>query len=738
MKTPLPLVVALGALLLPLLEAVPLEAQERERIAIQRLSGPIELDGLSDEPAWAGIQPLTMVMFQPTSGGEPSERTEFLLAHDGVHLYVAARMYDSDPRGIRATSLRRNDGSLTNDWFAISFDTFEDGQDAVSFGVTPSGVRTDLTYNEARDALNFDWNTFWDAAVRRTEDGWFAELRIPFSSLRFQDREGEVRMGMSAWRNVARRGEIHAFPAGAPELGFTSVIRPSQMHPIRLEGVRSRRPLYATPYLLGGGGYTTRLNGDQTGYDRRGEGVRDAGVDLKYGITSKMTLDLTYNTDFAQVEADDQQVNLTRFSLFFPEKRQFFQDRATVFEFATGGNDRLFYSRRIGLADGRPVPLYGGGRLVGRVGEWDVGLINMQSMAIDGLSSENFGVLRLRRPVLNPGSSLGGILTTRSGATDNVVYGLDGLLHLGGADYLTLNLAQSFTPGEGGLGGFADRALLRGRWARRGVDRLRYAFDLSHVGASFDPAMGYLQRSGHLRLGDRLSYGWRPGSGSVLRRHAVELTGYGYLRNADRSMESSAIGPAWRLETRSGHALTLSTTSQYEDLRREFRLSDDVRVPVGGHRFQSAGVRYEPSTAGLLRAGVTLEGGEFYDGRRMAAGVTPTWNISRHFEVGGAYQMNRIRFPARDQALTAHVARMRTRVMLDTRLSGAAFVQYNSASQSLSTNLRIRYNPREGRDLYLVYDEGLNTDRMGFDPVRPFSEARTLLIKYAHTVDLGF
>ncbi len=725
------------ALVLSLALAAPRPAAAQEPLLIPRLSGPVQLDGLSDELAWEAIAPLPMVMHAPTFGEVPSERTEIRVAHDGQYLYVAGRMYDSDPSGIRATSLRRDDASLSNDWVVINLDTFGDQENTNVIGVTPSGVRTDIAYNDVQGTLNFDWNTFWDAAVRRTEEGWFAEMRIPFSSLRFQERGGEVRMGMAVWRNIARKNEIAVFPAIPPKWNF-SILKGSQLQPVVLEGVRSRRPLYATPYLLGGTGFTNTLNAGRTGYDHRSQGVSDVGMDLKYGITNNLTLDLSINTDFAQVEADDQQVNLTRFSLFFPEKRQFFQERSSVFDFPTGGNDRLFYSRRIGLTSGNPVPLHGGARLVGRIGNWDVGLLNMQTNSFEGLPSENFGVLRLRRQVLNPNSYIGAIVTSRRGGSDNTLYGLDGLLRLRGQDYLTLNWAQSFTENEAEVDGLGARSLMRARWERRGVDGLRYAFDASRVGSVFNPALGYILRSDYTRLGDRISYGWRPGKESRLLRHMLSLEGAAYLRNRDGSTESSVIGPQWLLETKSGHTFTLSASTQYEDLPRDFRIADDVSVLEGRYRFQNAGISYSPSSASLLRSGASLEGGTFYDGWRVTAGITPTWNASRFLELGGAYQINRIEFPDRDQALTAHIARLRTRLMLNTRLSGAAFVQFNSATEAVSMNLRLRYNPREGNDLYVVYNEGLNTDRFGFDPVRPLTESRTLLVKYSHTVNLGF
>jgi hypothetical protein len=725
-------------LLLSLAAAAPGRAAAQEPLLIPRLSGPIVLDGFGDEPAWAEVEPLPMVMHTPTFGGAPSERTEVRVAHDGQYLYVAGRMYDSDPSGIRATSLRRDDASLTNDWFSISLDTFGDRENSILFGVTPAGVRTDGTYNDPRGSIGFDWNTYWDAAVRRTEEGWIAEIRIPFSSLRFQERDGRVEMGMSVWRSIARKNEVSVYPAIPPRWGLFSIMKPSQLQPVVLEGVRGRRPVYATPYLLGGAGFTHALDAGRTGYDRRDQGVRDAGVDLKYGITNNLTLDLSYNTDFAQVEADDQQVNLTRFSLFFPEKRQFFQERASVFEFNTGGNDRLFYSRRIGLVGGRPVPLHGGGRLVGRVGGWEVGALHMRTDDFEQLPGERFSVVRLRRQVLDPSTYVGAIVTHRGGGTENTAYGLDALVRLFGQDFLTLNWAQTFTDGEAEVDGFDDRSLMRARWERRGVDGLRYTFDASRVGAVFNPAMGYIVRGDYTRLGDRIAYGWRQGRESRLLRTRLSLVGSMFLRNADGTTESSVVGPEWYVATKSGRSLTLGAATQYEDLRRTFRIADGVTVPVGSHRFQTAALSYSPSSASLLRAGASLEGGGFYDGWRVAAGVTPTWNASRHLELGGSYQVNRVEFPERDQALTAHVARLRTRLMLSTRLTGAAFVQYNSAADAVSMNFRVRYNPREGNDLYIVYNEGLNTDRFGFDPVRPFTHTRTLLVKYSHTLDLGF
>ena len=712
--------------------------QAQEPLQIPLVTGPIQLDGLSDEPAWQAVPALSLVMHQPTFGASPTERTEVRIAHDGEYLYLAARMYDSDPDGIRATSLRRNDPSLTNDWVALQLDTAHDGENALVFAVSPAGVRTDIAYNDVRQTLNFDWNTFWDAEVQRTRDGWFAEIRIPFSSLRFTEVDGRVTMGMSVFRNIARKSELATFPAIRPDWGPTSRVKPSEMQVVVLEGVRSRTPLYLFPYAMGGASFTSPLDPQGTGYLRDHRTAGDVGMDAKFSLTSNLTLDLTYNTDFAQIEADDQQVNLTRFPLFFPEKRQFFQERSSLFDFPIGGFDRLFHSRQIGLSQGEPVPLHGGGRVVGRIGNWDVGVLNMQAAATEGLASENLSVVRVQRPFLNDGSTVGGIVTSRLGHADNVVYALDALVNVRDQDYLTLNWGQSFSDGEGDSLTPMDRSLVRARWERRGVDGFRYAFDAARSGSGFVPGLGYQQRRNNTILRERISYGWRPGPESLFLRYAVVLQGGMFIRNEDRLVETVSIGPEATLSLKSGHTYTLGINTTYEDVQADFSLAPTVTVPAGRYHFQTLRSTYSPSQGSLLRTSASVEAGHFFDGWRVSADLSPTWNASPHVEMSGTYQFNRVRFGERDQELTAHVARLRARLALNTRLSGAAFVQYNSAANGVFVNARIRYNPREGNDLYLVFNESLVTDRFGFFPERPRTDNRALMVKYVRALTIGF
>ncbi|UCC47384.1 MAG: carbohydrate binding family 9 domain-containing protein, partial [Gemmatimonadota bacterium] len=322
-------------------------SQEADPLLIlARVRGAVELDGLSDEPAWDGIDPFPMTMYTPTFRGELTERTEIRVAYDDHYLYVSGRFFDSEPSRIRVNSLYR-DRLSDDDCFGVVIDPFNDNDIGLWFFTTPAGVRGDVSISgDGQGAWNGSWNTHWDVAAVQTSEGWFAELRIPFSSLGFQAEGGRVEMGISAYRYIPRKNERQVFPEIPPEFEH---LRPSLARDAVLEGVIARRPVYVTPYVLSGVGQTSVLNDVGDGYRLHSEGEAEVGGDLRYNLTSNLTLDLTVNTDFAQVEADDYQVNLTRFSLFFPEKRQFFQERSGIFDFFTGGATRLFYSRRIGL-----------------------------------------------------------------------------------------------------------------------------------------------------------------------------------------------------------------------------------------------------------------------------------------------------------------------------------------------------------------------------------------------------
>ncbi len=713
-----------------------------EPIKIRRIKSPVVLDGLSNEPAWVGTVSFPMIMRTPDFGNEPSERTQVLLGYDDDYLYIAGRLYDSVPSKIQSTSFKRDGGwNWTSDHLGVIFDTFNDNENAVLFVTTPVGTRTDYSIKNDGEGnpdryANPSWNTFWDVAAVSNGDGWFAEMRIPFSSLRFEEKDGQTVMGFIAYRLIPRKFELSNFPFIPEKKGLTA---PSQGQEIIFEGLKRHNPIYIVPYILGGLGQSNQLSETETAYEKHDKFEREAGLDVKYGLTNNLTLDVTLNPDFAQVEADDQIINLTRYSLFFPEKRLFFQERQGNFEFRFEDDDRLFYSRRIGLHEGNRVRIYGGARVVGRTGPWDIGFLNMQTEKFEDLSSENFNVVQLRRQIINPYSYIGGMITSRIGNRDswNTAYGIDGIFRLFGDDYLILKWAQSFEDGRKNQFASLEPSKIYVNWNRRTSKGLGYDLIYSRSGDDFNPGIGYQRHDNYTRFGDRVQYKWFPGEKSGLQNHQVFIDGFAFLHNNDWEIESSQTGIGWQFETKANSFGSIILKQFKEDVTKLFSISDNAEVPTGKYTFYGLKLTYNLRRGSPYNIGTVIDAGSFYDGWRISMSLTPVANISAHLQLEGMYQINRVEFPDRDQQFTGHIGRIKISAFLNSRLSLVSLAQYNSAIDKIITNIRFRYNPREGHDLYIVYDEGLNTYRDREIPELPLSSIRTLMLKYSYTFIIG-
>ncbi len=706
-------------------------------LVLQRLNGLIVLDGYSDEPAWQEITPLPLTMFTPTFGGTASARTEIRVAYDDQFLYASGRLYEKDASTIQANSLIR-DLDRGGDFFNLLLDTFNDNETLTAFVTTPAGNRLDAEITndaEGADFFNQNWNGFWDVAVKENDEGWFAEMRIPFSNLRFQDQDGEVVFGLIAHRLIGPRNERVTFPAIPPNWS-ASQWKASQAQDVRLTGVYSRRPVFLTPYVLGGASRSYSASAQPHEFMRHIDFSREVGFDLKTSLTTNINLDVTVNTDFAQVEADDEQVNITRFSLFFPERRQFFQERSGVFSYRLGDVSRLFHSRTIGLSDdGQPRRIYGGVRTVGRMGDWDLGLLSMQTAAQQESRGENFGVVRVRRRLLNQYSSLGAMATTRAAGNDdyNITYGADATLRLSGNDYLNLRWAQTFDDRHSRAQvDFLDRSFASVSWERRTTVGLGLSAEARRSARFFDPAVGFNLREDIILLQGSASWGWLAGPGSRVFKFLPSLSGEIFLRDSDESFETAKIKAAWKMELRSGSAVELNVTRDYDHLQEPFQLSESAVIPVASYSFEQVGASYTASEGNGWRGSLSASAGSYYDGSRIAFTAAPAWNPSRHFELSAGYELNRIRFASRDQKLDTHLLRLRLQAAANTKISGSALVQYNSLLHRAGVNARLRYHFREGNELYVVFNEVVDTTG-GQRFRQPRSLNRTLLLKYTYT-----
>jgi hypothetical protein len=720
-----------------------LRAQTTPIMELTRLTSAVTLDGYPNEAAWADVPALPLTMYFPTFGGEPQERTEIRVAYDDDYLYAAGWFYDSDPAGIRINSLYR-DRWNGDDAFAIYVDAFNDNQNAKWFGTTPSAMRFDVLVSDDGQGLNSSWDSFWDSETTVTEEGWFVEVRIPFSTIGFQvDDEGRAEMGLTVTRLVSRTGERVTFPAIDPQFLFR---QPSVAQDVVLRGVETSRPAYITPYALAGYGRdpSATAPGEPAGYET--EYSREVGLDVRYSVASNLTMDLTVNTDFAQVEADDQQVNLDRFSLFFPEKRRFFQEQSGVFDFSMGAGTQLFHSRRIGLTDSNePVPVFGGVRLVGRINEWDVGFLEMQTDDLGPLPTENFGTLRARRRAFNEFSTIGGMVTNRYRSDAwNVATGLDGSFRLFGDTYLTTKWAGTFD--DRGSDDLASASQVYVLWQQRASRGFGYQASVTYSGEDFRPELGFLARSDFTRATAFGNYYIFTDDHPFLRRIYPGFLAFQTFRNADNSLESGQYAVWLQWETKSGGSGWIEPKLFIEDVANPFVIGGEAGIPAGRYTYADLQIAWGMPAGRRLRASVDARAGTFFDGERVQVIVKPTWNASPHLELGVDYQWTSLRFSERQYVGPAtpafgpgrtdiHLARLRVRTALDSRASGNAFVQYNSTSDRLDFNVRLRYNFAEGQDLWFVFNEGLATDRM-LDPTQPeipLSQGRTMILKYTYT-----
>ena len=716
-----------------------LYGEEKAPLTLVHFDQPIVLDGKLNEPLWDLVEPVDLVTQLPTYGSPPSERTEILLAYDDNYLYMGGKLYDSHPEQIAANSKKRDAFVGNTDWFGLVLDSYNDKQNALAFFTNPNGLRFDA--NVLNDAIgqlpiNISWNAVWDVAVDINEEGWFVEMRVPFSSIPFQVKGDEIVMGLICSRYIARKNENMIFPAINNDYGEWSAWKPSLAQEVKMVGVKPKKPFYIAPYVTGGLHTTQAMNSSHTGYDSKTTPTYDAGLDVRVGLTSNLNLDLTLNTDFAQVEADDEQVNLTRFSLFFPEKRQFFQERSGIFNYNFGPEDYLFYSRRIGLYEEDPVRILGGARIVGRIGNLDVGALSMQTAAVDslGLPSLNHSVVRLSKRIINSQSDVGFLVTNQTDfkGNFNTTYGLDSRLLVTKLDFINLRWAQTLKPELKNNPFNKEAGKFWVSMSRQNITGFSYGVSYSYAGTDFDPVLGFQGRDAYNRYGQRTSYGWNAPESSRLLRYGFIYRGVTYWnRLYNLIMDSHASKLGWQYVTKKGSSGELTLNYYREKFFEPYEFSDNVTIPVGTYPFMNGSLMFITSPGKPYFIVSTITAGQFYNGKIQSIEFMPTFNLSSSLELGGAYVFNHLNVA--DTKDIIHVIRVKALYMFDTKLSLSSLIQYNSTENSILANIRLRYNPREGTDLYLVYNDDINTDRYAFEPILPVHNEHLLILKYTYT-----
>ncbi|HSH75759.1 MAG TPA: DUF5916 domain-containing protein, partial [Longimicrobiales bacterium] len=641
-----------------------------------------------------------------------TEDTQVWVFFDSDQLYVGLRALDSRPDRMVANEMRRDNRNIwQNDNVIVLLDTFLDRRTAFFFQTNPlGGVRDALVLNES--TTNYDWNTVWDVRSRRTDEGWTVEMAIPFKSLRYRPGSEQL-WGFNVMR-VLRSINEQSLLSPVPDNSGQGMRMASAATLVGIEAPTGSRNIELRPYAISD--LTTNVPAGISN-----ELDADFGIDARYGVTSSMTFDLTYNTDFAQVEIDEQQVNLTRFGLFLPEKREFFLEGQGIFDFAGSGGGRgfggqssplphVFFSRRIGLDEGTPVPIRAGGRLMGRVGRMSMGALNIQTAdaPIANAEATNFSVVRIKSDVLRR-SSIGAILTNRNpspaGGKSGRAYGADANLLF--YDNLQLNAFYARTS-EADPGG--DPESYR---AQLNYDSDRYGLqgELLKVGDAFDPDVGFLLRDDFLRTFASARFSPRPTSSRYVRRLSWEASFDRFVNGAD-VVETRQEKASFNVELDSSDQVTLALSRNLEFLDEPFDVADDVVVPAGEHRFSEATLSLQLGPQRKVSGMLTASRGGFFDGDRTGISYNGRVELSPRLSLEPRVSFDWISRPDAKTRVTLLGAR--PTLTITPRMYVGALVQYNSSSGALETNVRWRWEFEPGSDLFVVYTDGRDTTARGF------------------------
>ncbi|MBM3779782.1 MAG: carbohydrate binding family 9 domain-containing protein [Acidimicrobiia bacterium] len=687
-------------------------ATGRATIRAVRIDAPIDIDGRLSESIYEQVPSFSdFVQLEPNEGAPATQKTEAWLLFDDEHVYVMARCWESRPDRMVANEMRHDNMSIfqSNDNVTFIFDTYRDRRNGVLFAVNPIGGHAEGQATNERQ-YNGDLNIIWEVSASVFEGGWSMEAAIPFKSLRYRPGAGQV-WGFNIKRETRWNNET-AFVAHMPNDLAQRALMTVSLAPalVGIEVPDQLRNLDIKPYAI------ASLSSDRATtppIDNDPDG--DVGIDVKYGLTPTLTADFTWNTDFAQVEADEQQVNLTRFSLFFPEKREFFLENKGTFDFGTSGfgmganagdTPVLFYSRRIGLQGGTAVPILGGGRLSGRTGPFSVGVLNIQTDGADaaGARSTNFTVARVRRDILRR-STVGALVTRRSiderGGGVGTSYGVDGAFAF--FDNLVINAYWAATDTAGAAG---TATSYRGQ-LDYGGDRYGVQLERLRIDPAFSPAVGFVRRTDMDKSFGQLRFSPRPQSSRFVRRYSgvASLT---WIEDTEGRLESRDAEAEFSVEFHNSDKLAVSWNAQHELLPEPFRIAPGVTLPVGGYDFGygRAAMTFGPQRR--VSGTVSVEHGSFYTGYRSTVSInTGRVELTPRLSLQPLVSMNRVTLPEGD--FTSNLVGSRATFTMTPLMFVSALVQYASSANAVSANVRLRWEYRPGSELFVVYNEQRDT-----------------------------
>ena len=696
----------------------PGKAQDNGYIRAEFAGEGVRVDGWLNDPVWQQAQVVDRFFQREPREGEPAtEKTEVRVAMDEDNLYIGVMCYDSRPDAIIAKEMERDSDLERDDNFALVLDTFFDQRTGFLFATNPNGAKFDAQLGFGRERMNKNWDGIWDVRAKVTPQGWSAEFVIPFKSLRFKEG-GEQQWGINFRRTIARKNEEDLWRAWRRNDGLLQLTKEGVLELPR--PVKRGRHLEFMPYVTGGyeKGYPD--------YEYETGRTTKTGIDVKYGLSPTLTADFTVNTDFAQVESDQVRINLTRYNLYYPEKRDFFLESSANFDFGSPHRAMAFYSRRIGIGpDRRPVPIIAGGRVSGKAGKYDLGLLSIQTGKERDIPSTNYSVARIKRNILEQ-SYIGAIFTQKTPADEapvNRVVGADFRLttaHFLGDKNLSVAgyFMKSFTPGT------APRTHAFNFFVDYPNDLIDCFVAYSEVGDNFNPEVGFVRRAGLKGYGYSFRFMPRPPIPHIRKLHFVLRE----FANTDFSNVLDSKNSIFRpigFETQSGDEFEFNVLRNFDYLKRPFSLFEDVVVSPGKYSVVGYETKLETNPSRLFSGEFGVRWGGFYSGKHRAMSLNTALRLSKYLTLSGGFEYTRARLP--EGNFEAIQWQSRVRFAFNTHLTGFIFAQWNNEDDETTVNFRIRWIPRLGSDFYLVYNEIQDT---GYTSWRP--KHRVLLAKFTY------
>jgi hypothetical protein len=724
-----------------------------------RANSLIILDGKLDEADWKNTDTLgNFMQTDPNPGADATEKTEVRILYNDTYLFIGVHAFDSVPSGLIRLGLERDFSLGIDDCTSFIIDTYNDKSTGTVFCGNTLNARLDEQVTLDGQTENMSYNTFWDVVTLVDSSGYTSEYRIPFSSLRFKS-DSVVTMGIRFSRLIKRKNELITFPRIDPKIenGWINV---SHAKEVTFLNLKSHKPFYITPYVVATYSQYNLMNDSATGYDYYRDFLQskhysantsldkmlsNIGVDAKYGISKNFTLDITVNTDFSQVEADDEIINLTKYEINLPEKRSFFLESADNLNFNIPAGGEIFFSRKIGLDNGIIVPIIGGLRLTGKSKGWQIGVLNMQTKDVQegSILPHNYFVIRTRRDIDKTGSYIGGIFTNNIAISSTTNWSRT----IGFDLVKKFNALVSFESRIAGT--YNNRMSSSGKnlYYNAGISRnsnegVNYKLYVDILGPDFIPSIGFIEEN-NLGL-CALSLGYQQKAKGESRMEFIYFrTEESYRWKLSSGLKETAIvNLTPGITFKDGSDINISLFEyKIDSLFTDWALDQNNAIAAATYRMINNSLNYTLPNTYVYSGGIKLTYGDFYGGKRFVIAPVFTYSFSSHFNSNLTYEYNFIRFNKylledRNTVFESNLVRLNLSFMMSVKLSIKLYVQYEDLNGHLSSNLRFRYNPREGNDLYVVFNQGLNVQQMKSDPRPPFVEAQGITIKYLKTFTL--